>query len=209
MSDALEIIQGSDAWKAIKAGKVSASRISDVMAKGAGKTRASYMAEIVVERLTGAFTESYQSPAMKRGTELEPQARAAYSFLRGVEVELVGFVHHPRIAMSGASPDARVGVEGLVQFKCPEPHTHLEYLEDAPLPKAYRDQVQWEMACDGRQWCDFASFCPAWPAGMDLHVRRIARDDAYIAEIEAEVERFLADVDAKVAALRARYGEAA
>ena len=205
MSEA-EIIQGSEDWHAIRCGKATASRISDVLAKGAGKVRASYLTELAVERLTGKPTVGYKSAAMQRGNDLEPQARAAYEFLRREKVELVGFVHHPRIAMSGASPDGRVGARGHVQIKCPEAAAHFDYLEGGTLPKAYRDQVQWEMACDGRDWCDFVSFNPDFPAGMDLHVRRIARDDVEIATMEAEVERFLAELAAKVEALHARYG---
>ncbi len=209
MSDG-EVIQGSDAWRALKAGKASASRISAVLAKGEGRTRAAYMAELVVERLTGSFTEGFDNADMRRGRELEPLARAAYEFTRGVEVELVGFVPHPRIPMAGASWDGRVGVPGLVQFKCPTPHVHLEYLDGGTLPKAYRDQIQFELSCDDvLEWSDFVSFCPAFPEGMDLYRRRISRDQERIREIESEVAAFVAEVDAKVAALRARYMEAA
>lgn len=203
------MIQGSDEWKAAKAGKVSASRVSAVLAKGKGEMRANYMADLVVERLTGVFTNGYKSPPMLRGQELEPQARAAYEFTRRAKIELVGFVDHPRIPMSGASPDGRVGARGLLQLKCPEAKTHLEYLDGAEMPKVYRDQLQFELSTEDRDWCDFASFNPEFPAGMDLFVRRIHRDDAYIAEIEAEVRKFLAELAAKVAALRARYGQEA
>jgi hypothetical protein len=205
--DGESVIQGSEEWRAIKCGKVSASRVSEVLAKGKGLTRAAYLAEIVVERLTGAFTEGFESADMRRGKELEPQARAGYELFRSVQVETVGFVHHPHIPMAGASPDGRVGEIGLVQFKCPRPHNHMEHLDaETSLPKEYRDQMQWEMACDNREWCDFVSFCPSFPPGMDLCVRRVHRDGAYIAEMEIAVQAFIAEVDAKVAGLKARYG---
>lgn len=206
--DGAEIVQGTPEWRALKAGRVSASRISAVLAKGEGRTRAAYMAELVVERLTGVFTEGFDNADMRRGREMEPLARASYEFTRGVEVELVGFVHHPRIAMAGASWDGRVGAHGLVQFKCPTPHVHLEYLEGSTLPKAYRDQIQFELSCDDAlEWSDFVSFCPAFPEGMDLYRRRIPRDPVAIALMEPEVVAFNEELAAKVANLRARYGQ--
>lgn len=203
--------QRSDAWFAERLGKVTASRIGDLLARtktGPSASRAAYMGELLAERLTGVRAEKFQSAAMKRGTELEPQARAAYGFLQGVTVEETGFVPHPRIGMAGASPDGFVGDAGLVEIKAPEIHTHVETLLGAEIAKSYRDQMQFQMACTGRAWCDWVSFCPALPAGMDLFVRRVDRDAAYIAEMESEVVKFLAELDAKVAALCARYGTA-
>lgn len=205
-----EIEQGTDAWRQIRVGKVTASRIGDLMAKtktGPSASRAAYMGELVAERLTGQPTEKFQSAAMRQGTELEPQARAAYAFLSGVSVEETGFVPHPRIDMAGCSPDGLVGDLGLVEIKSPQTHTHIETLLGAEIAKGYRDQMQFQMACTGRLWADFVSFCPAMPAGMDVHIRRVERDNAYIAEMEAEIVRFLAELDAKLAALRARYGQ--
>lgn len=208
MSDAA---QGSDAWRLERVGKATGSRISDVMArtpKGAyGASRAAYLGELLVETLTGAPLERFQSAAMRRGNELEPQARAAYAFLTGNTVEEVGFCPHPTIPMAGSSADGLVGDVGIVEFKNPEIHTHVETLLGATIPKAYRDQAQFNLACrPERQWVDFVSHCNAMPAGMDVFIQRIPRDDAYIAEIEAEVVKFLAELAAKVAALRARYG---
>lgn len=209
MSDAA---QGSEAWRLERAGRVTASKISDVMAKaksgGYSATRAAYMGVLLIERLTGEPVEGFQSAAMRRGNELEPQARAAYAFLTGATVVQVGFCPHPTIPMAGASADSLVGEFGIVEFKNPEVHTHVDTLLGASIPKAYRDQAQFNLACrPERQWVDWVSHCPLMPAGMDVFIQRIPRDDAYIAEIETEVRRFLAELDAKVAALRARYGQ--
>lgn len=207
----IEIVQRTDAWIEARLGKVTASRMGDLLARtkagsyGAG--RANYMGELLVERLTGAPLDRFQSAAMRRGTELEPQARAAYAFLTGVTVKEVGFVQHPRIAAAGCSPDGLVGDDGLVEIKCPEVATHVDTLLGAEIAKGYRDQMQFQMASTGRAWCDWVSFCPLMPAGMDLFVVRVARDDGYIANTEGEVRKFLAELDEKVAALRARYGQ--
>ena len=205
----VDVEQNSDAWKAIKAGKVSASRISDLLAGGKGLTRAAYMNDLLVERLTGEFTEGFESADTRRGKELEPQARAAYAFVRRVEIRQVGFVLHPRIAGAGSSPDGLIGDDGGLEIKCPKAANHLEYLDGGTLPKTYRDQIQFNISTTGRAWWDFASFHPAFPAGMDLHVRRIERDDRAIAEMETEIVRFLAELETKLAALRARYGQEA
>ena len=204
-----EIEQGTDAWRQIRLGKVTASRIGDLMAKtrtGPSASRAAYMGELVAERLTGQPIEKFQSAAMKQGTELEPQARAAYGFLSGLTVEEVGFVPHPRINAAGCSPDGLVGDLGLVEIKCPQAHTHIETLLGAEIAKGYLGQMQFQLACTGRLWCDFVSFCPLMPAGMDTHIRRVERDNVYIAEMEVEIGKFLAELDAKIAALRARFG---
>src|SRR6266704_927215 len=131
------IEQGTDAWKALRVGKATASRIADVVARtktGWGASRANYAAELIAERLTGRPSEGYTNDAMQWGTEKEPDARAAYEWLHNCEVELASFVDHPTIAMSGASPDGYVGTEGLVEIKCPTTATHLATLLNEPLP---------------------------------------------------------------------------
>ena len=201
--------QRSAEWFAVRAGKVTASRLGDVLARtksGYSASRDAYMAELVVERLTGAPVEKFSSAAMRRGTELEPQARAAYAFMTGAQVVEVGVVPHPTIAASGASPDGLVGESGLVELKAPEPHTHLETLLGTATPARYVAQMQWQIAATGRAWCDWVSFCPSFPPGMDLHIRRIERDPEFIANAESEVRKFLGELNAKVAALRTRYG---
>ena len=200
--------QRTDEWFEARLGKVTASCIAKVMAKlkdgKPGADRTNYAAQLITERLTGCRVESFTNGAMQWGTETEPQARSAYEFLHGVTVEETGFVDHPRIAMAGASPDGLVGSDGLIEIKCPNTATHLATLEGAPIERKYQLQMQWQMVCCDRQWCDFASFDPRLPLTMQLHVQRVARDDALLAKIEAEVTAFLSEIDARVADLRAR-----
>lgn len=205
----IDIVQGSPEWHAIRAGCVTASRVADVIARtksGWGASRANYAAELVAERLTGVPAERYANAAMAWGSEREPEARAAYEFHADVDVVQVGFVPHPVIAMTGASPDGLVGSEGLVEIKCPNTATHIETLLGQAVPAKYIMQMQWQMACAGRAWCDFASFDPRLPAHMQLFVRRVERDDKLIADLEREIAAFLAEIDERVAALNGLYG---
>jgi hypothetical protein len=194
---------------AARLGHVTASRIADVMAKGRdGKPlagRANYAAQIISERLTGVVQESYQNAAMQRGNEKEPDAADAYAFLLGVELETSGFVKHPRILMAGCSPDRLVGSDGLVEFKCPNTATHIDTLLGDDFDRRYYLQAMFQLACAGRQWCDLASYDDRLPPSMRLYVKRIERDEKAIAEIEAEVNKFLAEVDERLCALRAKY----
>jgi len=189
--------QRTDDWFAARLGKVTASRVADVIAKtktGFGAGRANYMADLVVERLTGQKASSFSNAAMEWGTEQEPYARAAYAAKTGILVEEVGFIDHPTVAMSGASPDG-FAEEGLIEVKCPNTATHLEYVLAELPPLKYFTQMQWQMACTGRPWCDFVSFDPRLPERLQLLVIRVPRDDDYIAILETEVKKFLAELD--------------
>lgn len=201
------IEQNTPEWYAARAGKVTASRVEAVMAKGqSGKpsaTRANYMAQLIAERLTGVVEEGYKSAAMARGNEVEPEARAAYAFMRDAELAPGGFVPHPTIPMAGASPDSLVGEDGLLEAKCPNTATHLDTLLGSSIDGGYVKQMQWQLACTGRKWVDWISFDNRLPAHLQLHVHRVYRDDVKIAEMEAEVRKFLAELDAKVASLSA------
>jgi putative phage-type endonuclease len=203
--------QGTPAWYEARAGRVTASKISDLLAKtktGWGASRQNYLADLVVERLTGTCVEGFSSPAMQWGKEKEPEARIAYQFFRDAEVQEVGFVLHPELDLSGCSPDGLVGSDGMVEIKCPSSATHIETLLGAGTPEKYLKQMQWQMRCCDRQWCDFVSFDPRLPTRMQLFVERVKRDDLAIAEIEAAVIIFLKEVAAKTNALNAKYGEA-
>ena len=202
------IVQGSPEWLALRVGKVTASRMADLTARtktGYGAGRANYMAELVVERLTGCSTPSFTNDAMRWGTDNEPLARASYAAAHGCVVVETSFVDHPEIAMSGASPDGLIGDDGLVEIKCPQSATHLDTLLTGAVPDKYVKQMQWQMACLGRDWCDFASFDPRMPPSMRLFVTRIERDVSLILDLESEVTAFLAELDAKVAKLRETY----
>lgn len=201
-----DIIQGSDEWFAARIGKVTASRVADVIAKtktGYGASRANYMAELIAERLTKSPAERFTNAAMQWGTDQEDNARQLYAYKFDVEVETVGFVPHPRIAMSGASPDGHIGADGGVEIKCPNTSTHIDTLIGGEIPGKYQTQMLWQMACSGRAWTDFVSFDPRLPAPMRLFVKRLHRDDIRIAEMEKEVSAFLAELDAKIVALEA------
>jgi putative phage-type endonuclease len=200
--------QRTPEWFSERAGKVTASCISKVMARtktGYGADRANYHAQLVTERLTGLTAESFSNAAMQWGTDTEPQARAAYAMETGITPVEMGFAPHPSIPMTGASPDGLVGALGLVEIKCPNSATHIATLTGAGIDRKYLLQMQWQIACTERQWCDFASFDPRLPDEMQLHIERVHRDDALIEEIEAEVIKFLGEVDATVENLRARY----
>lgn len=208
----MEIVQGSEAWFAARCGKVTASRVADVIAKtktGWGASRANYAAELIAERLTGVTAPSFTNAAMQWGNDTEPKARDAYSFRHDADVVEIGFVDHPLIAMTGASPDGLIGDDGLLEIKCPNSATHLDTLLGETVPGKYVTQMMWQMACTGRAWCDFASFDPRLPASMSLFVRRVARDEDLIAELEREVSAFIAEIDDKIARLNDRYARAA
>jgi putative phage-type endonuclease len=199
------IPQGTPEWTQARLGRVTASRIADVVARtktGWGASRLNYMADLIAERLTGVAVEGFKSAAMQYGTETEPMARAEYEFFRDVEVAPGGFVLHPKIEMAGASPDGLVGADGLVEIKCPMTKAHIDTLLGASVPGDYAKQIQWQMACTGRAWCDFVSFDLRMPEDLRLFVRRVERDDAAIADLEKEVEVFLAELAEKEAKLR-------
>jgi len=196
--------QGTEEWFNIRIGKVTASRVADVLAKtktGYSTTRDNYMAQLVCERLTGQKGESFTNAAMQHVTETEPLARAAYEALRDVLVDEVGFVSHPSIIMAGASPDGLVGDDGLIEIKCPNTATHIETLLSESVPNKYYTQMQFQIACTGRKWCDFVSFDNRLPTELQMFVKRVPRDDVYIRLIEDEVVKFLNELDIKIAQL--------
>jgi len=201
-------LQRTDEWFAARLGKVTASRIADVCARtktGWGASRKNYMAELVAERLTGTRVEGFTNSAMQWGTDVEPEARIAYEFYRDATVVETGFAPHPSIAETGASPDGLVRDDGLVEIKCPNTATHIETLLGAELAQKYFLQMQWQMACTGRQWCDFVSYDPRLPETMRLFVDRVKRDDVAIKAIEKDVSDFLTELRETVERLRAKY----
>lgn len=199
------IAQGSAEWHALRVGKATASRIADIMRKGKGGTvsmsRARYMGELIAERLTGVPADSFKSADMQWGNDTEAQAREFYELCTGYDLAAIDFVDHPVIAMSGASPDRLVRNDGLLEIKCPATHTHIETLLGAKIDPDYITQMQWQMACTNRAWCDFVSFDPRLPEDLRISITRVDRDNERIGELEAAVRVFLSEVDAKLAAL--------
>jgi putative phage-type endonuclease len=211
MMDTSQLVQGSPEWLAARVGSLGSSRVADATARtrnGWGASRDNLMAELLVERLTGQPAPQYVNAAMLWGSETEPLARAAYEFERNIDVETVGLIRHPKIASTHASPDGYVGTEGLVEFKCPNTATHIATLLGEPIAVSYIKQMQWQMACTDRKWCDWVSFDPRVPIRMQLYITRIERDVAMIEELDVEIILFLKGIDAKEAALRAKYATA-
>jgi putative phage-type endonuclease len=192
------MIQGSPEWLEARLGKVTASRIADVIAKtktGVSASRGTYMAELIAERLTGKQSPSFSNSSMLWGTECEPLARAAYEAETGAWVTECGIIDHPTIAMTGASPDGLIGDDGTLEIKCPETKAHIETLIAKKAPTKYIPQMMWQMACTGRQWCDFVSFDPRMPEHLQIFKTRVPRDEKLIAEIEAVVTTFLLEIN--------------
>jgi putative phage-type endonuclease len=204
------LIQGSEEWFAMRCGKVTASRVADVIAKtksGWGASRGNYMAELIAERLTGNTATSFTNAAMQWGTETEPQARAAYEFFTDAEVTEVAFVVHPEIKEAGASPDGLVGDDGMLEVKCPNTATHIETLLSGKIPAKYITQMMWQMAAAERKWCDYVSFDPRLPRNLNLFIYRVERDDERISELEGIVTDFLKELAEKVSALKTMEDE--
>jgi putative phage-type endonuclease len=208
MTDAA-IIQRSPEWFAARCGSLGASQLADALAKtksGWGASRANLRAKLVVERLTGQQEDGFTSAAMQWGVEKEEEARIAYSFLTGRNVVEVGLYKHPTIIGTHASPDGLVDDDGCIEIKCPNSSTHIEVLKTNQIAHKYILQMQWQMACADRQWCDFVSFDPRMPEHLMLYVQRVQRDNDMLETLENEVRAFLAEVDEDVKAL-SKIGE--
>ena len=205
------IEQRTEEWFQQRLGKVTASRISDVIAKtktGVSTSRQNYLVQLVSERLTGKKGDSFVNQAMLDGIEREGAARAIYMLNRDVSVTEVGFFDHPVIKNSGASPDGAVNAEedgkyaGLIEIKCPIETTHTNTLISKSVPSKYIPQMQWQLACTGAKWVDFVSYNPNFPMELQLFVARVDRDDTYIGELEAEVIKFLDEVEQTIIKLK-------
>lgn len=201
----IDCVQGSPEWHAARCGKVTASKIADLTARtktGWSASRANYMAQLVAERLTNTVTEMFSNAAMQWGKDHEAEAAGVYAFERGIKVDPVAFVLHPTIDMAGASPDRLAGDDGLVEIKCPNTATHIETLLGGSIDGKYIKQMQWQMLCTGRAWCDFVSYDPRLPVELQLHVTRVDRDEKVIADLDDAVRAFLSELDGKVSQLR-------
>ena len=200
------IEQRTEEWFQQKLGKVGASHIADVMAKtksGPAASRKNYMMKLLCERLTGRREEGYTNAAMQHGIDLEPQARGMYEGINGVLVVESGFVDCPSIPMAGASPDGLVGDDGLVEIKCPNTATHVDFLRTGKIDPDYEKQMLFQMICTNRGWCDFVSFDDRMPQELQYKCVRFKYDAARGFEIIAEVSAFLKELDALEAEMKA------
>jgi putative phage-type endonuclease len=210
MTDAA-IIQRSPEWFAARCGSLGASQLVDILAKtksGWGASRANLRTKLAIERLTGQQEKGFvRNAAMQWGVDKEEEARIAYSFVTGRNVVEVGLYKHPTIIGTHASPDGLVDEDGCIEIKCPNSTTHIEVLKTNQIAHKYILQMQWQMACADRQWCDFVSFDPRMPEHLMLYIQRVQRDDDMLATLENEVRTFLAEVEEDVKAL-SKIGEA-
>ncbi len=204
--------QGSKEWKQARCGSLGASQIADAIARtktGFGASRANLMAQLICERLTGIPSEGFMNDAMKHGIITEAEARDAYAFRMDCEVKEIGLETHPKIAKTHASPDGLIGSDGLVEIKCPNTATHIETLLSGDIQGKHLIQIQWQLACTGRQWVDFVSYDNRLPERMRLFVRRVERDDEEISRLETLVSEFLLELDGKITVLNEIFGTAA
>ena len=198
--------QRTDDWFEARMGKVTASKVADILAKtrsGPAASRKNYMMQLLCERLTGNREDSYQNAAMMRGTELEPFARIAYEAVQGETVEEVGFINHPEIVGFGASPDGLVGPNGLVEIKCPNTAQHVEFLRTGIIESRYDWQMRAQMACANRDWCDFASYDDRLPEHLQLKVVRVYREEEKELEMLEAINKFLFELSALESELKA------
>ena len=200
----LQVEQNSDEWRQARCGSLGASGLNEALAttkSGWGASRDNLKARIIAERLTGVPQDGFTNAAMQWGHEKEDDAATAYQFITGRKTDLAGLFYHPTIKGTHASPDRLVGDDGLVEIKCPNTATHIDTLTSQKVPAKYLTQMQWQMACTGRKWCDFVSFDPRMPEELQIFVQRVERDDNEIARLEAAVSVFLKEVDDKIEAL--------
>jgi putative phage-type endonuclease len=198
------IEQGTPEWLMERCGKVTASRVADILAttkSGPSASRQNYLAQLVAERMTLTVEPMFTNDSMRWGTEHEPIARAAYEVSTGRTVDSCGFINHPLIDMAGASPDGLIDHDGLVEIKCPNTATHLDYMLSAVVPKKYIPQMAWQIICTQREWCDFVSFDPRLPTDLQLFVVRFNPSNEELTAIAEKVVEFIAEVDDMVCRL--------
>lgn len=190
--------QHSSEWFSARLGKVTASKVKDVMSKGRGSapsaTRQNYMMQLLCERLTGKREEGFTSSAMQRGTDLEPVARSAYEIDKGVMTAETGLILHPKIEGFGASPDGLVGERGMLEIKCPNTATHVLTMQSGKHDQQYEWQMFAQLACADRDWVDFVTFDDRLPDELQYACFRLERDEARIRQMETEIKLFLEEL---------------
>jgi len=193
--------ENREEWLKQRLGLVTGSAISNVLMDSSKAGHRNYMAQLVCERLTGEPTETYISPAMQHGIDTEDEARAAYMARNAVIVEEVGFIRHPKLE-AGCSPDGLVGDDGLIEIKCVQPATALDLLESKKVPGDHYNQIQWQLAVTGRDWCDYVVYQPKLPERLRLNVIRVVRNQSDILNMTVKVEQFLEELSRKVKKLK-------
>lgn len=199
--DRIAVEQGTEAWFAMRLGKVTASRVADVMAKtktGVSASRQNYLIELALQRVTGVFEQSFTTQAMQDGIDREAQARVLYEVTTGEFVDQAPFVDHPTIQGFGASPDGLVNSKGMCEIKCRGNAGHWEVIKTGEIPKKYWIQQQAQLACTGREWNDYVGYNPNFPEKSKLYIQRVYRDEAFIADMEAQIKQFLIEVEEEV-----------
>jgi len=202
-----DIIQGTDAWHQLRLGKVTASRVADILAKtktGTSASRGNYLIELALQRVTGNIEPTYINEAMQRGTQEEPLARIAYEVHTNTFVDQVAFIDHPTIEWFGASPDGLIDTNGMVEIKNPNSSTHWATIKADEIPNKYYIQMMAQLSCTGREWNDYVSFDSRFPERSQLYIKRLYRDDKYIAEMESEIKRFLEEVSIEVELIKGK-----
>ena len=207
-SKIIECQQGTPEWHQARICRVTSSRVADMMARtktGWGASRTNYEAQLIAEHYRGSVAEpGFQSKEMLWGNETQPKAEKAYNLLYDCKVEPIGFVSMNDF-MAGASPDGLVGNDGLVEFKCPNTATHIETLLNESIPGKYLDQMQWQMFCTGRTWCDYVSYDPRIEPHLQMYVKRVHRNEKGIIELVTGAREFLATMRAKIAEIDRKY----
>jgi putative phage-type endonuclease len=186
--------QGSIEWLSLRLGKITASRVKDVLTKGRGtspsKTSESYMMELIAEILTGNSKPFFENDAMRWGTETEPQARAMYAVNNDfVDVKEVAFVEHNE--QVGISPDGLIGEDGLLEIKCPNTTTQLKRALSDDYSADYKAQIQCQLWVTEREWCDFVSFDPRLECAAGYLQQRVMRDEEYIKDMQIKTYLFI------------------
>ena len=205
--DRIAVEQGTPEWHQLRLGKVTASRVADILAKtktGPSASRQNYLIELAIQRTTGIIELSYTNSAMEWGTQTEPQARVAYEVKSGNFVDQIAFVDHPTIDGFGCSPDGLVGDKGLIEIKCRNSANHWETIKLDEVPKKYWIQMQAQLSCTGKEWNDYVSFDPRMPERSQLYIKRVFRDEEFILEMESEVKNFITEVEAEISLMKNR-----
>jgi len=195
-----ELIQGSDEWFAVRNGKITASKLSDLMRKtkyGESTYKSRLRMELAIERITGkSASDNFMNKAMHDGVEREPDARKLFEAVTGKEVALCGSFDHPEVVNSSASPDGLLrGENAVLELKCPTHITHAKNLLSETMPKNYEYQVQWQIACTESEYAYFASYHPDFPPELRLKWVKVLRDNIMILDIEDAVRQFDIEVE--------------